>query len=634
MLVVIDAQTERMRRELRRGDKQVQGFERNVNRRLKGVDKAFDRMNKNASAALGTFRRGLGAAGAVFGIGLVASIDDVGIAIRDVVRDLGQLSDQARKVGVTAEQLQVLRFAAEQNGVAFQQTDVAIQRFSRRVAEADKGTGELVKILRENNIATRDFDGNLRPVNDVLRDFAELIRRTRDQQARLALAFKAFDTEGAQLVLALEDGKAGLDSYAKSAKELGIILDTETIEEMKELDRQFTVITTKLRAGFQRGVVTAVKNVDKLTAAFRSLAALPQFAGLVRLFEAMAASGGTVEVKISASDQRLIDLANRQGGQPGPVSPLAGTPTVPRINPLRDLTSRFELGTDRTDQRQEIDRVVESQKFEADQLGRTSEQQRIANELRTAGVDASSEQGREIVRLVSQIERERKALQQLGEIGDIVASNLQRAFDEFLDRGKINFKSFVDSAIKELLRLQFRMSVIQPLLNAFGGGGSSIGKLFGFAEGGSFRVGGAGGRDSQLVAFRASPNETVTVTTPQQERGRAGNVFVTVNASNTSSDQVAVKQQQIDLDTFIEVTINDRTVRQPGGGCGAAKFRAPARWREEVRDAELAGKSAAEAGGGGLSRDPAAIEQSRVRAANRCATASPTYDQGDQAHYV
>lgn len=43
-------------------------------------------------------------------------------------------------------------------------------------------------------------------------------------------------------------------------------------------------------------------------------------------------------------------------------------------------------------------------------------------------------------------------------------------------------------------------------------------QMQGFQNGGDFRVGGAGGTDSQLVAFRASPNETVSVRTPGQER--------------------------------------------------------------------------------------------------------------------
>lgn len=40
----------------------------------------------------------------------------------------------------------------------------------------------------------------------------------------------------------------------------------------------------------------------------------------------------------------------------------------------------------------------------------------------------------------------------------------------------------------------------------------------GFQNGGSFKVGGAGGTDSQLVSFKASPDETVSIRTPGQER--------------------------------------------------------------------------------------------------------------------
>lgn len=51
------------------------------------------------------------------------------------------------------------------------------------------------------------------------------------------------------------------------------------------------------------------------------------------------------------------------------------------------------------------------------------------------------------------------------------------------------------------------------------------GPQWGFANGGSFIVGGVGGPDSQLVQFMASPNERVTVSTPAQQAG-GGMTFV------------------------------------------------------------------------------------------------------------
>ena len=65
--------------------------------------------------------------------------------------------------------------------------------------------------------------------------------------------------------------------------------------------------------------------------------------------------------------------------------------------------------------------------------------------------------------------------------------------------------------------------LLSSLGSLFSGGGSSgflggLFSIFGFANGGSFMVGGSGGVDSQLVAFAASPNERVTVETPDQQR--------------------------------------------------------------------------------------------------------------------
>lgn len=58
------------------------------------------------------------------------------------------------------------------------------------------------------------------------------------------------------------------------------------------------------------------------------------------------------------------------------------------------------------------------------------------------------------------------------------------------------------------------------ILGSIGKIGSAImGALPGFKTGGSFRVGGAGGSDSQMVAFRATPGEMVDIRRPGQELG-------------------------------------------------------------------------------------------------------------------
>jgi hypothetical protein len=82
--------------------------------------------------------------------------------------------------------------------------------------------------------------------------------------------------------------------------------------------------------------------------------------------------------------------------------------------------------------------------------------------------------------------------------------------------------------------------------DAIAGGVSKFAKgLFGFADGGSFQVGGSGGTDSQLVAFRASPDERVTISKPGQSGGGIVYSPVThINGSGLSQAQLAAVMER------------------------------------------------------------------------------------------
>ncbi len=74
----------------------------------------------------------------------------------------------------------------------------------------------------------------------------------------------------------------------------------------------------------------------------------------------------------------------------------------------------------------------------------------------------------------------------------------------------------------------------------------SAASLFGFASGGSFKVGGQGATDSKLVQFMATPGEQVTVKTPKQQNSSEGNpVYVTNNFTITGGTTSRESQQQI-----------------------------------------------------------------------------------------
>ena len=96
-----------------------------------------------------------------------------------------------------------------------------------------------------------------------------------------------------------------------------------------------------------------------------------------------------------------------------------------------------------------------------------------------------------------------------------------------------------------------------------------------FQNGGSFKVGGMGGTDSQMVSFRASPNETVSVTTPGQEsaKNRSGSVVqqqIKIEVINNKQD--AQVQTQSKTDEFGNAVISimiDAVMRNKNGAGNA-----------------------------------------------------------------
>ena len=102
-----------------------------------------------------------GALAGIATVGGLAALVDRSISAADAI---GKTAD---RIGVGVEALQELRFAAKAAGVEQGTLDMALQRLTRRAAEAAQGTGEAKDALAQMGIALRDQSGNLRSSEDL-----------------------------------------------------------------------------------------------------------------------------------------------------------------------------------------------------------------------------------------------------------------------------------------------------------------------------------------------------------------------------------------------------------------------------------------------------------------------------------
>lgn len=257
--VVLEAETRPLR----------QSFER-VERKLEQFDNKYRRSFRRNAQVTDNFSRTLGRmAGA---LAAVAAPAVLGAFVQRTLDMAEALSDAADRVGFGVEQLQELRFAADQNGVAVNTLDMALQRFSRRVGEAAQGSGELNDTLRAAGIELRNQDGSMRNITDILRDYADAIQGAESDQEALRMAFKAFDSEGAALVTLMRQGSEGLEEFAARAREAGIVLEEGIVREGAEANAAIRALKQEISADFNRAVLENVDGLESLASALGDIA--------------------------------------------------------------------------------------------------------------------------------------------------------------------------------------------------------------------------------------------------------------------------------------------------------------------------------------------------------------------------
>jgi hypothetical protein len=184
---------------------------------------------------------------------------------------------------------------------------------------------------------------------------------------------------------------------------------------------------------------------------------------------------------------------------------------------------RAQALRDEAQQWREIIDPVERYRREIERINLLESEGALGGEQAAAAREKVNQQIRE---LSTGTRQARSAAEELG-------LTFSSAFEDAIVSGK-KFSDVLKGIGQDVARILIRKSITEPLASGIGdifkgdgkgGGGAGRGLIdfaknfFGFATGGSFTVGGGGGTDSQLVAFRATPGERVTVQTPAQQAG-------------------------------------------------------------------------------------------------------------------
>jgi len=202
------------------------------------VTKGFDKINRSAKRLRGNLAAG-GGGGGMLGMmlgrggvaGLAKAVPLLGAAllamkamkaaargVSEAVDRIDSLAKTSQKLGMTINALNGLRFAGEQTGVSANTMDMALQRMTRRLAEAAQGSGEAKDAIKQLGLDAQQL-AQMSPDKAFL-EITRAMKGVQQPSEKLRLAFKLFDSEGVSLVNTMQAGTAGIEEYMKKAEEL------------------------------------------------------------------------------------------------------------------------------------------------------------------------------------------------------------------------------------------------------------------------------------------------------------------------------------------------------------------------------------------------------------------------------
>lgn len=505
------------------------------------TSRQFQRMDRNTSArfaamggAAGRFAKvGLGAVtvAATAALAPILSLAGALGGAKAAMAEFSKTADVSQRLGVSAERLQELRFAAEQSGMAMDNFDVAFRRFIRRSSEAAKGTGAAKDAFKELGIQLRDNEGRLKDSDKLLKEVADKLQQVKNPADKLRLAFKLFDTDGSAMVNVLAQGSQGLDDFAQKARDLGIVVDEHIIKRSQELQTEFETATRILDLQFKvalinlapimvgiaeraarlagdiRGLIDSMRDLENqgsqsLDGRMRSLGMerIDIENKILKLQEEQRTNQGIyaqhenrmLDGTISALRDQMAALSEEEAkilkileGRKKPVlSPIdEGSP----IDYGSGGGSRNKAAEAALKEAEAVRDLIANLEHERAMIGLTDAEKRKLTELRRVGSAATAEEKAQIEGLIDAIDRETAALTE----NQKQQEQRQQAMENLFEMGGEALLSIVDGseraedALKKLI-IQLAKAALQaallgsgPLAGLFGGGGGILGGLFG-----------------------------------------------------------------------------------------------------------------------------------------------------------
>jgi hypothetical protein len=488
----------------------------------------------------------------------------VGLLIRQSLTAVDTLKKTADKIGTTTEALSALQYAAEISGVTVETVNMAAQRFTRRLAEAAKGTGEAKDALLELNINAEEL--KKKSLDEQMLDLADAFADVQNSADKVRLAMKLFDSEGVALVNTLAAGRKGLKELFLEADELGLVLSTRAATGVEKANDALLRLF-KLGTGLRNQIVA------NLAPAIESLSTTLKD----KFLKDIKAAGGSVEeFGLILAEKLLQGLANILYGFADAARGIAefANSIIEMLNYVRDWMGLTPIATQFTgafgdsidNLAGNIWRAKMGLRGLHDEASSLADDEYIPNYVEHFG---------EALKDVADKLNDTNLKLELEELAKTMSSTITQGFTDAITGAKSfgdAMKSMAKTVVDALIKMMVQYYITKPILEAFGGalGIPTTQVTKQSAIGGSQNRGQAtwvGERGPELFV----PNQNGSII-PNNKLGSGGGVVVNQTINVTTGVQQTVRAEIATLMPQIANAAKGAVAdaRQRGGGFSKA----------------------------------------------------------------
>ena len=200
------------------------------------ADKSIQKTGDNAKSLSSKLGDGLKKVGkAAAGIATVAAgaATAAGAALKSAVDDTAAYADTIDKAsyrsGLGAENLQRLKYAAEQSGASLENIEKSAKKMNDRLAEVSEGNEKSAEMFEKLGVAVYDADGNMRSSDDVYNDVLAKLADMGDTAEATAIGTDLFGKAFTDLKPLLAAGSDGINDLKDNADALGIVMSQDAV---------------------------------------------------------------------------------------------------------------------------------------------------------------------------------------------------------------------------------------------------------------------------------------------------------------------------------------------------------------------------------------------------------------------